>query len=83
MIFSGVLFPMQIAASPVIVALLLTNFVMGLITKAVPQVNIFIVSFPLTIGIGLVLSALSLPEIMVLFDREIAGIESTIAVLLE
>lgn len=69
------------AASPVIVALLLTNFVMGLITKAVPQVNIFIVSFPLTIGIGLILSALSLPELIIYFERQMTDIESSILVL--
>ena len=39
-------------SAPVMVALLLTQFVMGLISQAVPTVNIFIVSFPLTIGIG-------------------------------
>lgn len=49
-------------AAPVIVALLLTNFVMAIISKAVPTVNIFIISFPLTIGVGLGISILSLPE---------------------
>ncbi len=68
-------------SAPVIVALLLTQFVMGLITKAVPQVNIFIVSFPLTIGIGLVLTGLSLPDILVFVEREIVGIENTVLVL--
>lgn len=70
-------------SAPVIVALLLTQFVMGLITKAVPTVNIFIVSFPLTIGIGLVLSALSLPEVLVFMEREIVGIENSLLVILE
>lgn len=50
-------------AAPVLVALLLTQFVMGVISKAVPTVNIFIVSFPVTIGIGLLISALLLPEL--------------------
>lgn len=70
-------------SAPVIVALLLTQFVMGLITKAIPQVNIFIVSFPLTIGIGLVLSALSLPEILVFMEREIVGLENSFIVVLQ
>jgi flagellar biosynthetic protein FliR len=68
-------------SAPVIVALLLTQFVMGLITKAVPTVNIFIVSFPLTIGIGLILTGLSLPDIMVFLEREIAGIENSLIAL--
>jgi len=68
-------------SAPVIVALLLTQFVMGLITKAVPTVNIFIVSFPLTIGIGLVLSAVSLPDVMLYLQREFTGIENSILIL--
>lgn len=72
-----------VVSAPVIVALLLTQFVMGLISKAVPTVNIFIVSFPLTIGIGLVLSALSLPDVLKYMEHEISGIENSVLVVLE
>lgn len=65
-------------AAPVIVALLLTNFVMGLISKAVPTVNIFIVSFPLLIGIGLALSVLMLPELLTVMDGEVRQIEGVV-----
>jgi len=65
-------------AAPVVVALLLTNFVMGLISKAVPSVNIFIVSFPLTIGVGLTLSALMIPVLMNIVDRKVRTFESTV-----
>lgn len=64
-----------IISAPVIVALLLTQFVMGLISKAVPSVNIFIVSFPLTIGIGLVLSMLAIPDIFVATSKEFAQMD--------
>lgn len=57
-------------AAPVVVALLLTNFVMGIISKAIPTVNIFIVSFPLTIGIGFAISILALPEVAHFLGRE-------------
>ena len=70
-------------ASPVVVALLLTNFVMGLVSKAVPTVNIFIVSFPLTIGIGLILSLLMIPELMQANEKMITSTESSVSVLLE
>lgn len=76
--YSGVMI-----SAPVIVALLLTQFVMGLISKAVPTVNIFIVSFPLTIGIGLVLTMLCLPELVVYMEREWKSTEQAIAVLVE
>ncbi len=61
-------------AAPVIVALLLTNFVMGIISKAIPTLNIFVVSFPLTIGVGFAISVLALPEVGLLLQREITEI---------
>jgi flagellar biosynthetic protein FliR len=70
-------------SSPVVVALLLTNFVMGMITKAVPTVNIFIVSFPLTIGIGLIISIIAIPEMIQFVSREFAGVESSVATIVE
>lgn len=80
----GYIFDIAIMISaPVIVALLLTQFVMGLISKAVPTVNIFIVSFPLTIGIGLIFSMLSLPEIFVFMERRFDLIDKTVVAVTE
>lgn len=62
-------------SAPVFVALLMTNFVMGLVSRAVPTVNIFIVSFPLSIGVGLILSMLALPEFMVYLQRDFMSLE--------
>ncbi len=39
-------------SAPVLVTALVTNFVLGLVTKFVPQVNIFIISMPLAIIVG-------------------------------
>ncbi|NDC38119.1 MAG: hypothetical protein EBZ48_08705 [Proteobacteria bacterium] len=72
-----------IISAPVLVALLLTNFVMGLISKAVPTVNIFIISFPLSIGIGLILFMLALPDIGVFMGRQFAAIEDQLLVLVQ
>lgn len=63
-------------AAPVIVSLLLTQFVMALLTKAVPTINVFIISFPLTIGIGLVLLALALPDVMIYVSKEFMQVEN-------
>lgn len=41
-----------VISSPIIVASLLTQFVLGLIAKFVPQVNVFLISMPLTILVG-------------------------------
>ena len=70
-------------SAPVVVALLLTQFVMGIISKSVPTVNIFIISFPLTIGIGLIISALVLPEIVVVMRKEMRNIENSIVAIVE
>jgi flagellar biosynthetic protein FliR len=65
-------------AAPVVVALLLANFVMGLISKAIPTVNIFIISFPLTIGIGFAISVLALPEVANFLAREMTRLPEVI-----
>ncbi len=39
--------------SPAIIALLITNVVFGIIARVMPQINVMIVAFPLSIGIGL------------------------------
>jgi len=51
------------AGAPVIVALLLGTVAFGLVARAVPQMNIFVVSMPLNIGVGLVFLGLSLPHL--------------------
>ncbi len=49
------------AAAPVMVALLLTNVALGILSRAVPQLNAMSVSFPLSIGVGLLMFSVSLP----------------------
>lgn len=41
-----------IISAPIIVAALLTQFVLGLIAKFVPQVNVFLISMPLSVLVG-------------------------------
>jgi flagellar biosynthetic protein FliR len=51
------------AAAPVMVALLLTNLALAMLSRAVPQLNAMMVSLPLTIGVGLVGIGLALPTL--------------------
>ena len=51
-------------AAPVSVALLLATFALGIITRLVPQLNVFSLSFPATLGLGLVMMALALPYLI-------------------
>jgi flagellar biosynthetic protein FliR len=48
-------------AAPVMVALFLANVGLAMLTKAVQQISAFTVSFPITIGLGLLTLAASLP----------------------
>jgi flagellar biosynthetic protein FliR len=51
------------AAGPVMVTLLLTNIALAILSRAVPQMNAMMVSFPITIGVGLLMFAVSLPNV--------------------
>ncbi|MFO7707967.1 MAG: flagellar biosynthetic protein FliR [Desulfobacterales bacterium] len=51
------------AGAPIIVALMLSTVSFGLVARTVPQMNIFIVSLPLNIGVGLLFIGLSLPHL--------------------
>lgn len=66
-------------SAPIIVALLLTQFAMGLLSRAVPTVNIFIVSFPVTIGIGLIVASLMLPELITVVTRQVKEYDGVIS----
>ncbi len=44
-----------------VAALLTTNLALGVLTRAAPQLNIFAIGFPLTILMGILVLALSLP----------------------
>lgn len=47
-------------AAPVMVALLLTSVAMGIMARAFPQMNIFMISMPLNIGIGLIVLGMTI-----------------------
>ena len=46
---------------PVIAMILFTNVGLGIVARTVPQINVFIVGFPLQISIGLIFFGLSIP----------------------
>lgn len=51
-------------ALPVIVALLLINIGMGVVSRAAPQLNIFAIGFPITLLMGFILIWVTLPQVM-------------------
>ncbi len=46
---------------PIIAALLITNIALGILTRAAPQLNLFGIGFPITIGVGFIVIGLTLP----------------------
>ncbi len=55
-------------ALPVVAALLVTNVALGVMTRAAPQLNLFSIGFPITIGVGLLVLLASLPVVLALAD---------------
>lgn len=48
-------------ALPLIAVLLMTNLALGILTRSAPQLNIFAIGFPITLGVGLIMLDLTLP----------------------
>jgi len=59
-IFSGGL----LLALPAVAALLITNMALGILTKSAPQLNLFGIGFPITLSMGFVVLALTLPGML-------------------
>jgi flagellar biosynthetic protein FliR len=70
-------------AAPVIVALLLVNFVMGLLSKMVPSFNVFMMTFYITIAIGFGLSFLALPELVAYMGRRMMQLDPLILAVIQ
>lgn len=66
-------------AAPVVAILIFTNVVLGVIGKTVPQINMFVIGFAITITVGFAVLALSLPvftsETEAVFDRMWEGVD--------
>lgn len=48
-------------ALPLIAVLLMTNLALGILTRSAPQLNIFAIGFPITLGVGLIVLDFSMP----------------------
>jgi flagellar biosynthetic protein FliR len=48
-------------ALPLIAILLMTNLALGILTRAAPQLNLYSIGFPITLGVGLIALDLTLP----------------------
>lgn len=69
-------------AAPVAVSLLAATTVLGVMARAFPQMNVFLVSMPLNIALGFVILGVSLMVFVKTVERSLAQLPSAISTLL-
>jgi len=87
-IFSAVLklnslfFPLAFKiAAPIFLVQILVNLSMGFLSKAMPQANIFFVSFPLLIGAGIIFMTLTLGLTFMVMAKSFLHIKDAVMIL--
>lgn len=70
-------------AAPLVISLLLANVIMGFMARAIPQMNVFIVGFPFTIGLGLIMLIVGMPHLVQAISKLFSGAEVQIAELIQ
>jgi flagellar biosynthetic protein FliR len=81
--FSSEMFVVAVKlGAPLMAVMLFTNVGLGIIARTVPQMNIFIVGFPLQISIGLIFLGLTAPLFVKMTQGLFAGLETKIGLLL-
>ncbi|MFQ5449140.1 MAG: flagellar biosynthetic protein FliR [Nitrospinaceae bacterium] len=82
-IFSGMFVTAVKIAAPIMAILFFLSVGLGLVARTVPQMNVFIVGFPLQIGVGLVMIALSLPFFAIIIQSRIADLPARLIGLMQ
>jgi flagellar biosynthesis protein FliR len=72
-------------ALPMLAALLVTNIAMGILTRAAPQLNLFAIGFPISMGMGFLVLMLSMnylgPVVQSFFERGFDAIDAMLRAL--
>ena len=69
-------------AAPIMAAVLMLNLALAILGRAVPQMNVFVLSFPVTIAGGLLVMGAAMPFAVSLFQSEFIGMQDTVGGLL-
>ncbi|HTM08481.1 MAG TPA: flagellar biosynthetic protein FliR [Verrucomicrobiae bacterium] len=79
---AGEIFSIALRVSaPVIIGLLLSDIVLGIISRAMPQMNVFSVAMPVQLLLGLLLLFLSLPALVWFCANYVGGLGNQLAAL--
>ncbi len=65
-------------AAPIIVTLFLVNVAFGILSRVVPRMNVFIVSFPMKIGMGIFVLMTTTPMMVYVFKKLLSNFERNI-----
>lgn len=63
-------------AAPILIVLFLTDFTLGLISRAVPQIHIFILGMPIKVLVGLLAISIILPGLARIYIKTFEGIST-------
>lgn len=81
--WGGIIFTGALSiALPALAAMLTVNIIMGVITRAAPQLNLFSVGFPITMTVGFIAIMFTLPTFKFSFENLLGMAQSTIAAVL-
>ncbi len=65
-------------AAPAVCTLFLADVVMALLSRAVPQINVFIAGFPVKVAVGLATLAVAMPAFAMLVRASVSGLDREI-----
>jgi flagellar biosynthetic protein FliR len=71
--FSGIFVAAVEVAAPVMMAVLVTDIAFGMVSRVVPQLNVFAVGFPVKIGVAVIMVTASLPFLGGWFEGQLAN----------
>ncbi|HOQ49705.1 MAG TPA: flagellar biosynthetic protein FliR, partial [Candidatus Kapabacteria bacterium] len=63
-------------SAPIILSLFCTNLVLALLARMAPQTNIFMLSFQIKIGVGLVMLFLTVPMVVLVIKYAMSSIQN-------
>lgn len=70
-------------SAPILAILLLSGLILGILSRTFPQLQVFLLSFPLNIGISFVVIGLTLGMVRILLSREFDILPDRLAILLQ
>jgi flagellar biosynthetic protein FliR len=70
-------------SAPILAVLLLSGLILGILARVFPQLNVFLLSFPLNIGISFTVIGLTLPLVSIMIRREFDNLADRLLIILQ